>query len=110
MLPVALPTRIADLPAFTARVNAEALRQSGDPAAELDVLGYSRSSHTHDIVYQEFRTNHLMHKLYSEWALGASADRLKESYDGLLPVLEPLTEPAVTITKTNLRNHLGQHK
>ncbi|KAJ1928643.1 hypothetical protein IWQ60_001848 [Tieghemiomyces parasiticus] len=103
-------SRLADLPALTARVHTDHVNMGGYPHAELALLKYIHNTHRSNIVYMGFRSKHLPHKLYSQWVLGATPERLRQTYDDYLPRLEPLPKTNVTITRDNLMDHLGQRE
>ncbi|KAJ1650609.1 hypothetical protein IWQ61_008634 [Dispira simplex] len=90
-----LPT-VAELPTFLKTVHARypAFQCSADPEAKTTLQQCLLRNHSRGIVFQGFRTNHLAHKLYTQWSLGATSAQLQRTFDRLFPKLESLPSPS----------------
>ncbi|KAJ1966844.1 hypothetical protein IWQ62_002216 [Dispira parvispora] len=109
-----LPT-VAELPTFLKAVHAKysAFQPSADPKAKTALQQCLLRNHTRGIVFQGFRTNHLVHKLYTQWSLGATPARLQLTFDGLFPKLEPLPSGSadpVVLDSDNWLHYFGNRQ
>ncbi|KAI9593136.1 hypothetical protein BDF19DRAFT_415775 [Syncephalis fuscata] len=63
-----------------------------------------------DISYNNYLANHMVHHLYSLYALGADAKRLERAMNTGSEELEPLSKPTITITADNWKDHFSDLK
>ncbi|KAJ1653689.1 hypothetical protein IWQ61_006239 [Dispira simplex] len=67
----------------------------------------NRDLREHDMYWGGFRINHMVHKLYCQWVLGANTERLRALYKSS-DFLEPARTSSGEITKDNWDQYLGQ--
>ncbi|KAJ1974908.1 hypothetical protein H4R34_004540 [Dimargaris verticillata] len=79
------------------------------PESISHLQGLLAKNHRYSMIHGEYRTNHMVHHLYSLLVLGAPPARLDEVYTFTHGYLEPMPPSAEAITDENWEAHIGNH-